>query len=846
MRQALTTIAKKLGRMKEALKSWLSASSWYGAIFKIVMAIILLIALCEVPNAGKTFIEPFKIHVILEEKTNGRLNPAELGQLFADCIAQSLATLRQELRPDVIQAMPGEKAGEALFKLVTSSETDADIGKVLAKSPDLDLGSIKIPVDVLAAPVQIPMRSLLKVRTIRGSVYADSDGYTVLASSTQGERWTAHLSHESLQKSGEEKAAASLLKDQGERDKANASKGPGASAPGNLPKPADKGGPANLPESRESSGSAGSQKGAEKGKPVSVAKGADKAEASGAPDSPETVELAMLPEALLDLADQLAFEILISDPLLMKGLITHSWDAYQSFKYGLAAWNRFQAEKDYDALTKAVWWFRHATVQDPEFSLAYYRLGLALQKDGQPMAAAEAFRKSMTINPSSPLSRVALASTLYDFDSFKLSPPMAVVRKGGDNQTVAAAGEEDDDQKDASTIKLMKEEACTLWKQVIEESLTQVPDTDFAAASYGLCRHAYEEGVKPAPQSGESRFREGGRYANDDEDFKIAYYYCKRSATAYARLSSRSRDDVTVRSNEATVLNQLGTILDASLSAGGVRTVLADDWNCRKAQKENIATFDQSSNAARRYYDRAMALDPSNIIIRCNAAQSAYALSDPTPMNALSASVEGHNYLARDYYRNVSVDPSYYVPALREYQKALRIDPTNLDAMTEYAYTFWSWRYHRKDQTETIETVAKYADEAEERVRQAITLHYWQTTRREQALLLSTLGEVLLGKAQPREAAEHLDGAQQCAFEHAAHNELRWNLALAYLCASVDYADGNSTSTQAKTFENKANELLTKIRGIEMNRENRPFSSQPGLLDPARILDACRLRPVKP
>ncbi len=821
-RQALTTIANKLGRMKETLKGWLSVSSWYSAIFKTVMVIILLIALCEVPNAGKTFIEPFKIHVILEEKTNGRLNPAELGQLFADCIAQSLATLREELRPDVIQAMPGEKAGEALFKLVNSSEADADIGKVLAKSPDLDLGSVKIPVDVLAAPVQIPMRSLLKVRTIRGSVYADSDGYTVFASSTRGERWRAHLSHEYLQ------ASAGTLKNQGEGDKANSAKGPEEGKPGNLPKAADKGDSTNLLKSQEDSGSAGSQKGADNGKSSGAEKGADKAGASGAPNSPEKVELAKLPEALLELADQVAFEILISDPLLIKGLITHSWDAYQSFKHGLMAWNRFQADKDYDALSEAVWWFRTATVKDPEFSLAYYRLGLALQKDGQPMAAAEAFRRSMTINPASLVSRIALASTLYDFDSFILSPPMAVTGKG------------DDKPNGTNTSRRM--EAVTLWNQVIEVPISKVSDADLAPATYGLCRHAYEDGIKPPQRSGESRWREGGRHANEDGDFKIAYYYCKRSAAAYTRLSSQASDDVTVRSNEATVFNQLGTILDASLRPSGGTPLGENDWVCRQAQKRGVQTFVESNLAARRYYDRALALDPSNIIIRCNAARSAFALGDLTPMQALKAGVEGHTYLARDYFRR-----SYYVRALQEYQSALSNDPTNLVAMNEYAYTFWSWRYHGKDQNETTEDVARYADDAESRAQQAIDLRYDQTTKREKALLLSTFGEVLLGKAQPQKAVEPLDKAQYSAFKHAANNELRWNLAMAYLCTSVDHPDGNSTSTQANPLIVKADQLLEKIRDIEKNRENTPFSSQPELLDRAKILDACRrLRPVKP
>ena len=73
---------------------------------------------------------------------------------------------------------------------------------------------------------------------------------------------------------------------------------------------------------------------------------------------------------------------------------------------------KFETDQDYPALSAAIAHFRAATQADPGFAFAHYRLGLALQRDGQPGMAVKAFRASLKADPSLIPAHIALASSL--------------------------------------------------------------------------------------------------------------------------------------------------------------------------------------------------------------------------------------------------------------------------------------------------------------------------------------------------------------------------------------------------------------------------------------------------
>jgi hypothetical protein len=131
---------------------------------------------------------------------------------------------------------------------------------------------------------------------------------------------------------------------------------------------------------------------------------------------------------------------------------------------------------------------------------------------------------------------------------------------------------------------------------------------------------------------------------------------------------------------------------------------------------------------------------------------------------------------------------------------------------------------------EMPEGIEKIAHKAEELARRAIALQYDQAGTTDKAQLLSTLGEVLLGQARPHEAIEHLEKALMCSGEHTVYNEIRWDLAQAYICAGSNDRDKQERGSVPQTIQDgkkKAGELLKHIRETEYPVERNPVQSGP-------------------
>lgn len=182
----LTSVGTRVGGW---IKSLFSASSMPVLLAKTLIGIVLLIALNEIPNTGKTIIQPFRVP--------SKSPPKDLlGQLISEHLLYSLGSLTQELQADFIglKGKTGSKGkmglkGKLEFKFVTSTGSVGSVDAAISRSPDLEFGNTKIPLSLLVSPIQVPMRKLLGVRVISGSLHTDRDGYTLLASSTTGEAW---------------------------------------------------------------------------------------------------------------------------------------------------------------------------------------------------------------------------------------------------------------------------------------------------------------------------------------------------------------------------------------------------------------------------------------------------------------------------------------------------------------------------------------------------------------------------------------------------------------------------------------------------------------------------------
>jgi len=715
VRARLTGWAQGLGAH---LKGLVSPGSWPAALLRVIALVVALVVLSEIPNSGKTIIEPFN--------ASRPTGPDKVGRAFSDRLFHDLGLLDQQLQPSVVTP----EGGAGKIRYVTMGVGTEMTNAALGEMKDIAVAGVHIPLTLLVAPVQGPMHALLNVRVITGNVEADRRSYTVLASASTGMTWTASV-------------------------------------------PRD---------------------------------GSKVADTSAADD------------AATDLAERLAFKIISTDRRFTPLGMTTSWDAFQAFREGLEAWSDFKARNEadaqtYDGLTRAIARFQEATKQDPAFALAHYRLGVALEDDGQPMAAAQAFRAALSADPHFVAGYNALAYHLFFFDDYYYATAAALPPKAPSTEVARQA---------------RRDEARALWQRAI--LLAEGDAQTKASAYYGLCRYALEA-----------------------RQFGAAYFYCTRAGKIYAELSREVLSALRGRDAEASALNALGVALELS-DALHEDSVAEDEWSCQAREvaasgtvKRATITHSWYAATALPYYRRAIALQPNDLTVQCNAASTAYVLGDTHPMRALESLAAAHRTLADGYRESAkgagsdTVASASYRLALEQYQRAIELDPADVVSLNGYAYAFWSWRL---GWPASREPTTAMAESAEAHARSAVTLTATQRSALE-AIVRSTLGEVLLAEARPHEAIVELRYIldHNLAPKHASYDELRWDLAEADLCAAHNDEDARLTdSRHIQAMKMEAGELLEGIRHNEEPREFRPFSNAPRRLDPAHTQLACQRR----
>src|SRR5438093_806275 len=91
VRARLTGWAQGLGAH---LKGLVSPGSWPAALLRVIALVVALVVLSEIPNSGKTIIEPFN--------ASRPTGPDKVGRAFSDRLFHDLGLLDQQLQPSVV------------------------------------------------------------------------------------------------------------------------------------------------------------------------------------------------------------------------------------------------------------------------------------------------------------------------------------------------------------------------------------------------------------------------------------------------------------------------------------------------------------------------------------------------------------------------------------------------------------------------------------------------------------------------------------------------------------------------------------------------------------------------
>jgi len=282
------------------------------------------------------------------------------------------------------------------------------------------------------------------------------------------------------------------------------------------------------------------------------------------------------------------------------------------------------------------------------------------------------------------------------------------------------------------------------------------------------------------------------------------HFYCKQATQLYNRLPPRLKADPQVRFGQAVALDYLGndfyTIYktESELEPKQEGNKAESLWRCY-ITSENVPSPSAQHPYLRfslKYHQQALKLLPENATLRCNVASDSLELGDRDPMEQLNDIAEAHRELGRSLAESARSESdkeesaALYRKALQELNRAIDRKPYDMDALNEYAYDFWSWRLLHPFSQSTLAPDFDMGQAAEHYARRAANVALRSSSITTIVQVQSTLGEVLLALGRPDEAIQELDKARKTAdkgWDQPFYDEVRWDLAQAYLCAqSID------------------------------------------------------------
>lgn len=535
-------------------------------------------------------------------------------------------------------------------------------------------------------------------------------------------------------------------------------------------------------------------------------------------------------------ADVLGTRLFIAQPQVQRLGVSDHHLAAAAFFEGLEAWRRYKRMAEIGAGEDA----RRAVIRsltesiriDPTAAASHYRLAVALWEDNQVVAAADEFRAAIQARPEFVAPHIGLAKLLLRLESaderyLTIASPAGASRAPG-------LGSERWHEAERVLLRAL--------------TLSSVTRTEEAAIRLLYCKLA-------AAQS-ESR----------STTYYRAFYNCSRADALYSGIT----DDMRRVEQRALSAHLKARIIEAE----SIERVHSEAVRSKDASKEPVkfVTLPNGCSAsgyapssrgmkwqyrvapgnreARQWARLAVTLEPSNSEYSCHLASLELAAGNERPMLTLAHNPfvqhQLGNQLRRRAWmerekRSLDATAGLFRSAAAAYARALRSSDSNPVILNDQAYNFRLWTFA---EPRSAMHSARTALELTRGIRLAHKLSRQQPPSK-QALMASTLGEILIAQGFFHSAAQILAAAnEQVERDSVTPNELRWDLAQALICAAQE--DGLSDlNKEGRCTRASATQVLSHIRHTEGLREYTPFSD-PVLQDEEFIARGCPVVPGLP
>ena len=177
LREGFGACVKFVGSLFKNVSTWIAGifsggGFWQGA-FRVIAVVILLVALAELPSAGRTIVMPFEVNSYAAENVaplaNNDADRDALGGLVTDLVVQELHAISEQLGREAAfnpqnPGFQGESDTPSQLYFYDSGQAE----QALAESGHIDLpGGVKLPMQLLLWPIQTPMRYFLDTTSYR-------------------------------------------------------------------------------------------------------------------------------------------------------------------------------------------------------------------------------------------------------------------------------------------------------------------------------------------------------------------------------------------------------------------------------------------------------------------------------------------------------------------------------------------------------------------------------------------------------------------------------------------------------------------------------------------------------